>query len=109
VPGLLVIPWYATAFRGDRLARALADVAPVALRYGALDYEVRRSKEDEYRFFQTATFERDRDFYAYWEGPELSDFRTRYQGWFQVPVLYEWFTVITRGRLATEALEEAEA
>jgi hypothetical protein len=35
VAGLIHIPWYATLFRGDRFEQALAEIAPVAMRYGA--------------------------------------------------------------------------
>ena len=34
-PGTVVIPWYATGFKGDAIEAALNEVAPVALRYGA--------------------------------------------------------------------------
>jgi quinol monooxygenase YgiN len=107
VAGIVHIPWYATLFRGDRFEKALADIAPVALRYGAVDYEVRRSTEDSYRFVQSSTWENHADFYAYWEGPEFEDFRTRYQSWFQVPILYEWFSRVTRGGLAGRELTVA--
>ena len=33
--GVVHIPWYATGFRGDKLEAALAEIAPIALRYGA--------------------------------------------------------------------------
>jgi hypothetical protein len=97
--GLIKIPWYATVLRADRFEQALHDIAPVALRYGAVDYEVQRSREDPYRFSQTATFEHSEDFYAYWEGPEFIDFRTRYTSWFQVPIIYEWWNRSQRGAL----------
>jgi len=107
VAGIVHIPWYATLFRGDRFERAVAEIAPVALRYGATDYEVRRSTEDSYRFVQSATFEDHADFYAYWEGPEFQDFRRRYQSWYQVPVLYEWYARVNRGGLAGHELTHA--
>lgn len=95
--GVVHIPWYATLFRGDGFEQALVDVAPEALRYGALDYEVQRSRDDAYKFLQTATFERKDDFTRYWEGPEMVEFRTRHSGWFQVPVVYGWQDRVTRG------------
>ncbi len=98
-PGVIHVPWYATLFRGDKFELALAEVAPVALRYGALDYEVYRSDEDTYKFLQTATFERKIDFTAYWEGPEMIEFRSRYSSWYQVPVLYQWNRRVVRGAL----------
>ncbi|MEA2391560.1 MAG: hypothetical protein QOK31_1669 [Solirubrobacteraceae bacterium] len=100
--GVVHIPWYATVFRGDKFEAAVAEIAPVALRYGALDYEVQRSKEDRYKFLQTATFERKLDFTAYWEGPEFIEFRATYTSWFQVPVVYQWHARVTRGALASE-------
>ena len=39
--GVAQIPWYATLFRGDQFAAAVAEVAPIAMRYGALDYIVK--------------------------------------------------------------------
>ncbi len=82
------IPWYATAFRPDKLELALADIAPVALRYGASHYAVYRSHDDRYRFVQIADFQTKAQWVAYWDGPEFTRFRTLHSGWFQVPVLY---------------------
>lgn len=111
--GVIHIPWYATLFRGDRFELALAEVAPVALRYGATEYEVKRSTQDAYRFLQTATFEDHADFYGYWEGPEFVEFRRRYHGWYTVPVLYEWYARVTQGGLngheVTHAVPQAES
>jgi hypothetical protein len=98
--GVIHIPWYATFFRGEKFEAALAEIAPVALRYGALDYDVYRSKDDTYKFLQTATFERKIDFTAYWEGPEFIDFRTRCSSWYQVPVVYAWHWHVSTGALA---------
>ena len=95
--GVVQIPWYATVLRGDSLAEALADVASVALKYGATSYAVTRSRDDRYRFLQLATFEKYDDFLAYWEGPEFQQFRTTYGGWFQIPVLYSWHDEICAG------------
>ena len=103
--GVVNIPWYATVFRGDKLEAALELIAPLALRYGALDYEVRRSREDRYKFLQTATFEVPAQFYAYWEGPEFIDWRTRYSSWFQVPIVYDWNDRVLRGSMPGEAHE----
>jgi hypothetical protein len=101
--GVVHVPWYATLFRGDELAEALAEVAPTALRYGASDFQVERSKEDSYRFIQHAAFESKVDFEAWWYGPEMVDFRTRYSSYYQVPVVYEWW-----GRLASGAIPSAD-
>ena len=100
--GVVQIPWYATVFRGDRLEAALREIAPVALRYGASHYLVYRSRDDAYKFLQTATFERKLDFEAYWEGPEFRDFRTIYSSYYQVPVLYTWADLVIEGGIDEE-------
>ena len=108
--GLVKVPWYATGFRGDRLAEALAEVAPVALRYGAQRYEVQRSTEDRYRFSQIAVFERHSDWDRYWYGPEMEAFRLRCSGWFQVPIVYEWYETVAEGGIgAADEIPEGEA
>src|SRR3954470_464619 len=101
--GIVHIPWYATVFRGDRFAKALELIAPIALRYGATDFEARRSREDRYKFLQTATFPDPADFYAYWEGPEVLDFRTRYSSSFPVPVVSGGRDRITHGEMPGQA------
>ena len=104
--GVVKVPWYATGFRADRLADALAEIAAVALRYGALRYDVHRSTEDRYRFMQSAVFEEKIDWERYWYGPEMSEFRTRYASWYQVPIVYEWHQVVAEGAVvAPEAIE----
>jgi hypothetical protein len=107
--GVVKVPWYATGFRADRLADALAEIAAVALRYGALRYDVHRSTEDRYRFMQSAVFEEKVDWERYWYGAEMVEFRTRYQGWFQVPIVYEWHEVVAEGAVVPPEAIEREA
>lgn len=96
----VMIPWYATGFRANGFEAALNEIAAIAMRYGATSYAVYRSKEDRYRFQQFATFESHMDWERYWEGPEMSTFRARHSGWYQVPVLYSWWQLTTAGGLA---------
>src|SRR5204862_7472688 len=98
-----MIPWYATVWRGDRFEAAVREIAPVALRYGATEYEVLRSREARYRIHQRSTFERKLDFDRYWYGPECEAFRTEYSSWYQVPIIYEWNERNERGALVTVA------
>jgi quinol monooxygenase YgiN len=97
--GSVHIPWYATGFRGDKLAAALAEIAPVALRYGASSYAVYRANDDLYKFLQTASFENKADWDGYWNGPEFTRFRTLAVSWYQVPVLYAWHDVVAEGAM----------
>ena len=95
--GVVHIPWYATLFRGDKLEVALEEIAPVALRYGASEYAVYRSRDDAYRFLQMATFEHKLDFERYWNGEEFSIWRGDFSGFYTVPVLYVWHDLVVRG------------
>jgi hypothetical protein len=105
--GVVHIPWYATLFRGDKFEAALEEIAPVALRYGATEYAIYRSRDDAYRFLQMATFEDKHEFEAYWYGPDFNDWRARYSSWYQVPVLYVWNDLVARGGLGAPAEVEA--
>ena len=102
--GVVHIPWYATGFRGDELEAALAEIAPVAMRYGATSYSVYRSRDDRYKFLQTAAFENKLDWERYWNGPEFIDFRVLSSSHFQVPVVYQWTDLVTQGHLASEPI-----
>ncbi len=106
--GAVHIPWYATGFRGDRFADAVAEIAPVALRYGATGYSVFRYRDDRYKFIQTATFEDKLDWERYWGGPEMTRFRTVHQGWYQVPVVYQWADIVVEGMLPQNGRSAAE-
>jgi hypothetical protein len=97
--GVVHIPWYATLFRGDAFEAALEEIAPVALRYGATDYRVYRSRDDMYKFLQLSTFEEKTGFEAFWYGPEFVAFRARYSSYYQVPVLYVWNDLVIQGGL----------
>ena len=88
--GVVHIPWYATLFRGDKLAAAVSEVAAVSLRYGATQYRVHRSRDDAYRLTQMVWFESRLDWERYWEGPEMVAFRAQWTGKYQVPVIYVW-------------------
>jgi hypothetical protein len=105
--GVVHIPWYVTFFRDDKFALALAEIAPLALRYGATDYHVYRSRDDRYRFLQMASFEDKGDFERYWYGREFSDWRADYSSWYQVPILYVWHDLIASGSLDTAELERS--
>jgi hypothetical protein len=89
--GVVHIQWYATVFRGDVFADAVAEVAaPAALAYGATRYTVQRSQDDGYRIVELIWFESKDDWYRYWEGPEMREFRARHSGKYQVPLTYIW-------------------
>ncbi|MDQ3631768.1 MAG: hypothetical protein M3417_10985 [Actinomycetota bacterium] len=93
------IPWYATAFRPDKLEAALAEIAPIALRYGAIHYAVYRSHDDRYKFTHVNDFRTKAQWVAFWDGPEMTRFRALHSGWYQVPVLYTPMDVAAEGSM----------
>jgi hypothetical protein len=99
--GTVHIPWYATVFRSDKFADALAEIAPISLRYGAKDFTIYRSRDDDYKLLQLVTFEDKVDWERYWYGPEFTTFRADYSSWYQVPVLYVWNDIVIAGSLDT--------
>ena len=107
--GSVHIPWYATGFRGDKLEAALADIAPLALRYGASSYAVYRYNDDRYKFLQTATFHDKADWERYWLGPEFERFRVTTSSFYQVPVLYTWADVVAEGSLPYDPVTGGQA
>jgi hypothetical protein len=107
MPGSVHIPWYATAFRHDKLADALAEIAPLAVRFGATGWHVYRYRDDRYKFLQVATFEDKTDWERYWGGHDFTRWRSVHNGWYQVPVLYQWADIVTQGSLPAEPAELA--
>jgi hypothetical protein len=103
----VVVPWYATGFRADQFERDLSDIAAVALRYGASSYAVYRSNDDAYRFQQFAAFAEKLDWERYWDGPEMTYFRASHSSWYQVPVLYAWWTESASGAVDPGELPSA--
>lgn len=107
MPETMIIPWYATGFRGEGFGAALNEVAAVAMQYGASSFAVYRSNDDRYRFQQFATFDDHLDWERYWDGPEMTDFRVRHSSWYQVPVLYSPWTRTAAGTLEQLPIPDA--
>jgi len=109
VAGVVHVEWYATVLRQELLAAEVVRAAPLALRYGATQYAVHRSNDDRYKIRQMAWFESHRDWYRYWESPEMTEFRRRNSGKYQIPIVYVWHEELTAGALGPEVpLSETE-
>jgi hypothetical protein len=96
---LIWVQWYATVLRKDAFAAEVAAVAPIALRYGATRYQVHVSNDDRYRITQMSWFDTKVDWYRYWDGPEMIEFRARNAGRYQIPITYNWADEIAGGEL----------
>jgi len=106
--GVVWIQWYATVLRQEALAAEISRVTPLSLRYGATQYSVHRSRDDRYRITQMVWFEDKADWYRYWDGPEMIEFRARNAGHYQVPVNYLWNDELVAGSLGPEVPLEPE-
>jgi hypothetical protein len=96
---LVWVKWYATVLRQESFAAEVAAIAPIALRYGATQYAVHVDNDDRYRITQMVWFARKSDWYRYWDGPEMIEFRARNMGRYQVPIGYGWADEIAAGAL----------
>ena len=101
--GVVHIPWYATGFRGDQLQAELERVSALSVRYGASYYAVYRGRDDRYKLLQVLEFDDHLDWDRFWNGPEMIDFRTYCQGWYQIPVIYAWNDLVCEGRAVVGA------
>ena len=97
---LVWVKWYATVLRQDLFAAEVAKVARVSLRYGATEYRVHVDNDDRYRITQMTWVPDHASWYAYWEGPELIEFRARWMGKYQVPITYAWADEIAVGGMS---------
>jgi len=106
---LMWVQWYATVLRQNSFAEAVAEVAPIALRYGATQYQVHVSNDDRYKITQMTWVPSHAAWYTYWEGPEMIEFRARYSGKYQVPITYAWADEIAAGTLGSEVEDRSGA
>ena len=106
---LVWVQWYATVLRQKLFAEAVAEVAPVALRYGATQYQVHVSNDDRYKITQMTWVPSRAAWYSYWEGPEMVEFRARYSGKYQIPIVYVWNDEIAAGSLENGVEERNSA
>ena len=107
--GVMWVQWYATVLRHETFALSVAEVAPIALRYGATRYAVHRNRDDRYRLTQMTWCDSKDEWYRYWDGPEMIEFRARNSGRFQIPVNYWWHDEIAAGELGPEVPLAPEA
>lgn len=105
---LMVVKWYATILRQNAFSEAVASIAPVATRYGAMQYRVMVDMDDRYKINQFTWMPDHPSWYAYWEGPEMIEFRARWLGKYQIPINYAWTEEIAYGETGRNGGEHAE-
>jgi hypothetical protein len=100
------IPWHANPFRGDKFAEGWAPAAEMALDFGAVSWGFYRAVDGRLDFLQEALFPTKAHFERYWYSESLAQKRIELQGYYNVPVLPEFYEVVGEGRALTLAPEE---
>jgi hypothetical protein len=105
---LVHIPWAVNPFRGDKFAEGWAPAAEMVLDFGAVSWGFYRSLDGRLDFIQEALFPSKAHFERYWYSEELAEIRGELQGYFNVPVLPEFYEIVGEGRALSLAPEEQE-
>ena len=103
---LVHIPWHANPFRGDRFAEDWAPAAEAVLDFGAVAWGFYRTLDGRLDFIQQAVFPTKADFERYWYSEPIAAKRTELQGYFNVPILPQFFEIVGDGQTLTLAQEE---
>ena len=105
---LVHIPWAVNPFRGDKFAEGWAPAAEMVLDFGAVSWAFYRAIDGRLDFIQEALFPSKAHFERYWYSEELAEIRAELQGYFNVPVLPEFYEIVGDGRALSLAPEEQE-
>ena len=105
---LVHIPWAVNPFRGDKFAEGWAAAAEAVLDFGAVSWSFYRALDGRLDFIQQAVFPSKAHWERYWYSEELAEIRVQLQGYFNVPVLPEFYEIVGEGRALSLAPEEQE-
>jgi hypothetical protein len=103
---LVHIPWHVNPFRGDKFAEGWAPAAELAVDYGATSWGFYRALDGRLDFIQDAVFPTKAHFERYWYSESLAETRRELQGYFNVPVLPEFYEILGENRSLTLVPEE---
>ncbi len=103
-PGDLVaeVAWIINPFRGDKFLEIWTPAADAALDFGATAQVLIRSQTDPAKLFQYSAWPDKLSFERYWISEEVSEARAMINGWYVLPILPEWHTVVTSGATVPE-------
>ena len=102
----VIIRWVANPFRGDRFAEGWLPAAEAVLDFGAVTWRFYRNLDGRLDFIQDAIFPSKAHFERYWYSETIAEKRTQLQGYFNVPVLPEFYEIVGEGNVLTLAQEE---
>ena len=89
-----VLDWHIAPFRADRWLDVWETAAARMPAFGAKSWSLTRSDEDTLAYEQTMVWEDKADFERYWFSPEIAEARQSVIGWYVIPLLPEWHTLI---------------
>lgn len=93
--GVLVqIIWHANPLRGETFERGWRDAAEAVVDYGATWWLFARANEGGLDFIQQAIFPTKADFDRYWYSERLAEARIELSGYYQVPLLPTYHTIV---------------
>ncbi|HEY5942924.1 MAG TPA: hypothetical protein VIT89_08710 [Solirubrobacterales bacterium] len=88
------LDWHITPFRADRFLDQWESIAAKASAYGAKSWSLIRSKDDPLAFRQTMIWENRADFERYWYSDEVEEARAAIIGFYDIPLLPAWHTLV---------------
>ena len=103
---LVHIPWHVNPFRGEKFREGWEQAAEAVLDYGAVSWGLYRAIDGRLDFIQEAIFPTKAHFERYWYSEEIAAKRIQLQGYFNVPVLPEFYEIVGEGRALSLAPEE---
>ncbi|HEX6666493.1 MAG TPA: hypothetical protein VF081_07850 [Solirubrobacterales bacterium] len=88
------LDWHIAPFRADRWLDVWESAAAKMPAYGAKNWSLTRSIDDPQAFQQSAEWESRADFERYWFSEEIEAAREATIGYYDIPMLPTWHTVI---------------
>ncbi|MBS1886749.1 MAG: hypothetical protein JSU06_06125 [Actinobacteria bacterium] len=88
------LDWHIAPFRGPRWLEAWEPAAAKCVAYGAKSWSLTRSIEDRLAFQQTMVWEQRSEFERYWFSQEIAEARESVVGWYVIPLLPTWHTLL---------------
>jgi hypothetical protein len=93
------VRWAINPFRGDKFEELWTPAAEAALDFGATYWALLRSQEGQLDFTQHAHFPTKDHWDRYWYSEEISAARVAAAGYYQVPLLPTFHTIVGTGTL----------
>ncbi len=100
---VVMVHWITNPFRGDRFAEAWLPAAEAALNYGAVSWGFYRALDGRLDFIQEATFPSKAHFERYWYSETVAERRVELQGYFNIPLLPEFYEALGEGKAVSLA------